>query len=405
MKLSEVAKIVKGELRGFDAEIKKFKADSRECGNGDLFFALKGKKFDGHRFVMDVYERGAFAVVAREIKGGSHVVVEDVKASLLRIASWKVKNTFKIAITGSNGKTTTKEIIASLLKIHAKVCKTEGNMNTDVGVSLSILNGPENAKFCVLEIGAQFPGDIAKVAKVFKPDLSVITTIGSSHSAFMDVVREKSSISQWTKGAVIYDGNGKIGVLLGNRGRIFTKHVDDVKYEGLTTRLVVQKNELNLEGVWGKGQIKDLEMALSVMDEMGLRWSINDLKKLSLPKSRMNFEDVSGYILVDDTYNASPESLYNVAEVSSKLGETVWVLAPMEEVRLNEVSKELVKIFNEFHPKAVFTVKDGFYPFGSPYNLEKLLVTVKRGDVIVVKGSRVHRMEEILEELRGALRG
>ena len=403
MKLSEVARIVDGSLQGPDAEVAHFRSDSRECKRGELFFALKGENFDGHEFVSDVYKSGAFAVVDHEIHGSSHIVVKDVRTSLLELSRWKIKNAFKIAITGSTGKTTTKEILASLLKRHGKVCKTIGNMNTHVGVSLSILNGIDDPDFCVIEIGARFPGDIAEIAMVFEPDLSIITSIGSSHSAFMDVAKEKSSISKWTKGVVIYDGNEKLKQLIGCKGKIFTRYIDEVKYSGLETHVAIVNYELALSGIWGKGQIRDMEMALSAMDEMNLSWSMNDLKDLSLPNGRMNFEIVNNYTIVNDTYNASPESLYNTAEVASKMGQVVWVLAPMEEIRVDTLKRRLMEIFDEFHPKAVFTTKNGFYPFGHPYTLERFLNTINPGDIIIVKGSRVYKMEKILGEIRRAL--
>lgn len=403
MKLSEVARIVDGRLQGPDAEVSHFRSDSRECKKGELFFALKGENFDGHAFVSDVYKSGAFAVVDHEIRGKPHIVVKDVRASLLELSRWKTKKAFKIAITGSTGKTTTKEILSSLLKRHGKVCKTIGNMNTHVGVSLSILNGIDDPDFCVIEIGARFPGDISEIAMVFEPDLAIITSIGSSHSAFMDVAKEKSSISKWTKGVVIYDGNEKLKQLIGGKGKIFTRYIDEVKYSGLETHVAIANDELALSGIWGRGQIRDMEMALSAVDEMNLSWSINDLKDLLLPNGRMNFEIVNGYTIVNDTYNASPESLYNTAEVASKMGQVVWVLAPMEEIRVNSLKRRLMKIFDEFHPKAVFTTKNGFYPFGLPYTLERFLNTINPGDIVIVKGSRVYKMEKILGEIRRAL--
>ncbi len=403
MKLLEVAKVVDGKLRGIDAKIVHFRTDSRECKNGDLFFALKGKNFDGHEFVSDVYKCGAYAVVSREIYGNHHIVVKDVKSSLLELSRWKVRNAFKIAVTGSSGKTTTKEILAFLLAKHGTVCKTIGNMNTYVGVSLSILNGIDDPDFCVIEIGAQFPGDIAETAMIFEPDLSIITSIGSSHSAFIDVMKEKASISKWTKEVVIYDGNEGIKLLIGRKGKVFTRHIDWVKHVGLETQIAIEDKELNLKGIWGKGQIKDLEMALSVMDEMNLSWSIDDLRGFLLPKGRMNFENINGYTIVNDTYNASPESLYNTVEVASKIGQTVWVLAPMEEISMDDLKNKLMDIFNKFPPKAVFTIKNGFYPFGYPYTLKRFLDIIEPGDIIIVKGSRVYEMERILQEIRRTL--
>ena len=408
MKLSEISQILGGRLIGDDAEISFFCSDSRKSQKNALFFALKGEKTDGHNFVCEVYKAGGFAVVKKEIKGSSHIMVKDVRASLMSLAAWKVKrSSFKIAVTGSNGKTTTKNAIASLLKNHGRVCKTIENLNTDVGISLSILNNPENPKYCVMEIGARFSGDVERVAKIFEPDLSVITSIGSSHSALMDVVREKSSISKYTKGIVIYDGDDRVKKRVENKGKILKSHICDVKYEDLYTLVKIGKSEVKLNGIWGKGQIKDLELALNVMDELKLKWTPKELENLFLSEGRMCFKRIKDFIVVDDTYNANLESLENVAKTAFDLrGRNVmWVLAPMKEIEIEDLDEKLMNIFKRFHPKDVFTVGEKFYPFGRPYSVEKITKKVKPNDIVIVKGSRAYKMERIAKEIREALNG
>lgn len=407
MKLSEISQILDGRLIGEDAEISFFCSDSRKSQKNTLFFALKGEKTDGHDFVREVYKAGGFAVVKKEIKGSSHIVVKDVWMSLMNLAAWKVKRSFKIAITGSNGKTTTKNAVAFLLKNHGRVCKTIENLNTDVGISLSILNSPKNPKYCVMEIGARFPKDVEKVAKVFEPNLSVITSIGSSHSAFMDVVREKSSISKYTKGTVIYDGDDRVKKRVKDKGKILKKHIFEVKYEDLCTLTKIGENEVKLDGIWGKGQIKDLEFALNVMDELKLKWTPKELENLSLPEGRMRFKRVRDFIIVDDTYNANLESLENVAKTAFDLRgkDVIWVLAPMKEIEIEDLDEKLMNIFKRFHPKDVFTVGEKFYPFGRPYSVKEITKKVKPNDIVIVKGSRAYKMERIAEEIREALNG
>ncbi len=407
MKLSEISRIIGGKLTGDDAEVSFFCSDSRKCQKNSLFFALKGEKTDGHNFAQEVYKTGGFAVVNREVAGSSHIIVKDVRTSLMNLAAWKMRRSFKIAITGSNGKTTTKDIIASLLENHGRVCKTIGNFNTDVGISLSILNGPENPKYCVIEIGARFQGDVEGVARIFEPDLSVITSIGSAHSAFMNVVREKSSISKYTKGFVIYDGDERVKKKIKSKGKIFEKHVCKVKYEGLNTIVKIEENEAKLRGIWGNGQIKDLELALNVMDELRLRWTPKELGKLSLSHDRMHFKYIKDFLLVDDTYNASLESLENTAKMAFDLRgrNVIWILAPMKEIRIENLDEKLMNVFRRFQPKGAFTVGEKFYPFGRPYSIEEITKEVKPNDIVIVKGSRAYKMERIAKEIEEALNG
>ncbi|MGC8544437.1 UDP-N-acetylmuramoyl-tripeptide--D-alanyl-D-alanine ligase [Athalassotoga sp.] len=403
MKLSELAFIARGKLVGKDEEIAGFKSDSRECLSGDLFFALKGEKSDGHYFLKDVYSKGSFAVVDREIDFSPYVIVDDVRKRMLSLALSKIEKSVKIAITGSNGKTTTKEILSALLSDHGKVLKTEGNMNTDVGISLSILNGISDPDFSVIEMGAQKPGDIENLASIFKPDLSVITLVGSAHSAFIDVPKEKSSIANYTKNTVIYDGDVRLN--LRDKGLIYTEFVKLKGYKDLKTLVELDGKIFFMNEIWGSGQIKDLNMALSVLEYLGINFNSFDIEKIQMPSGRMNFERIGKYFLVDDTYNASPESFLNAVTTCAKFGNTIWILAPMKELNMDGVKEQLMNFFLRLKPKMVFTVEnDDFYPFGIPYDLDKFLNILNSNDVILVKGSRFYKMERIVKEIKEELK-
>ncbi len=390
MKLSQIAVAVNGRLVGQDEDISNFKSDSRECQRSDLFFALKGEKLDGYDFLKDVYSRGSFAVVDRQTDFSPYLIVEDVRSSMLNLALSKIVNSTKIAITGSNGKTTTKEILSAMLSNHGRVLKTEGNMNTDVGISLSILNGCVNPDFAVIEIGAQKTGDIENLSSIFEPDISVITLVGSAHSAFIDVPKEKSSIANHTKKAVIYDGDTRLN--LQGKGVIYTEFVELKGYKDLKTLVKLDGKSLFLNGIWGTGQIKDLNMALSVLEYLKIDFNPTEIEKIQIPEGRMKFERMGKYFLVDDTYNASPESFMNTAETCANFGDVIWILAPMKELNTDGIKKKLMNVFLTLKPKAVFTIEnDDFYPFGIPYDLDKFLNILNSNDVILVKGSRFYQ--------------
>ena len=407
MKLSDVAEKVRGLLIGKDAKISNFCSNSKECSKGSLFFALKGTKMDGHAFLNEVYTKGGFAITQRDITFLPYVKVEDPRTAMMELAFDKVKGSFRIAVTGSCGKTTTKEIIAHLLGRKNPVCKSAGNLNTDVGISLSILNSSVKPKYAVLEMGARFPGDIKKLARAFKPDISIITCIGSSHSKYMDPLFEKLSIADYTKKFVIYDGTDKrVESALKGNGVKKRKYVSSFKYQGSKTIVNVNGNFYTLNGIWGEGQISDLEFALTLMDELNLEWDLRSLENFNFLNGRMNVIRVGKNMVIDDTYNSNFESLSNLVKSAFnwKKNNIIWILAPMEEIKEeNELKERLMELKNSFSPKAIFTLGRDFYPFGQKYRVDELLKVLKDGDVIVVKGSRMYQLEKVVEEIRRSL--
>ncbi|HKC19453.1 MAG TPA: Mur ligase family protein, partial [Candidatus Dormibacteraeota bacterium] len=167
-----------------------FHTDSREVKPGGLFFALKGAEMDGHEFVADAIARGAAAAVVQrktEVAPGIvEVVVPDTWAALYALAAHALKRVqpLVVAVTGSNGKTSTKEMIAAVLGRHFNVLRTQGNLNTETGVPLTILSLEPHQSALVLEMGLQRPGDIARLAALAKPVIGVVTNVGVVHMEF-----------------------------------------------------------------------------------------------------------------------------------------------------------------------------------------------------------------------------
>ncbi len=167
-----------------------FHTDSREVVQGGVFFALRGAEMDGHRFVDDAIRRGAAAVVVqrrREIPHGiAEVMVKDTWAALYSLASYALQrvNPLVVAVTGSNGKTSTKEMIAAILARRFEVARSIGNLNTETGVPLTILGLEPHHKALVLEMGMQRPGDIGRLVALARPSIGVITNIGIVHIEF-----------------------------------------------------------------------------------------------------------------------------------------------------------------------------------------------------------------------------
>ncbi len=173
------------------APVTGWSVDSRTLAPGDLFFALRGPNHDGHVFVEDVLRRGAVAaVVDHPAAAGELLVVPDTLAAMETLASWARAQWGGqvVGVTGSAGKTTTKEVIAQLLGAGMTVGKTVGNLNNHVGLPLSILRLPEEARAAVLEIGMNHPGEIRRLAAIARPNVGVVTNVGFAHAEFFDSV-------------------------------------------------------------------------------------------------------------------------------------------------------------------------------------------------------------------------
>lgn len=207
----EFAKIVNGELRNLaeDFVIDQLPViNSKLAKKGTFFIAFKGKNIDGHEYVAESIKSGSeFALVSKELNEPT-VLVKDTGEALLALARYvrnKITGLKVIGITGSQGKTTTKELLHSILKSEGQTVATEGNFNTEIGVPLTILNCNENTKYCIIEMGARHQGDILKLTQVANPDVGVVLVVGTAHIGEIGSVEK---IAQ-TKGELITGLNEK----------------------------------------------------------------------------------------------------------------------------------------------------------------------------------------------------
>lgn len=440
MKLDQLKTV--GEWLGVEVEDRKltgFAIDSREVEKGNLFFALRGQKFDGHDFLHDVGKRGAVAaVVERTYRGETGgmilIPVDDVTAALQKLASevQKLRKQRIVAVTGSVGKTTTKEFLQSLLSQKFKTAKSPGNSNSQVGLPLAILRGSGEEEVVIVEMGMSEVGQIAKLVQIAPPEIAVITKVGYSHVDTVEgglegVARAKAEIlahplTQWAvieQGAFQYSAIREAG-----------------SCQKITYGMELEKSDVVLEAGWiltFKGEesprfrlpfseshfCENFAGAAAVAKLMGLSWEeiIKGASQLKSIGNRFEKIDRDGAIIISDCYNASPESMKAALNNLPKPAfgaKTIIVFGEM--LALGKYSEEGHRKVGELalqkadhllcFGKRCMPMLETFTAAGKPAEffrdrtvLKKTLFDLsKPGDVVLIKGSNGNKLWEILEE-------
>ncbi|MCU0414071.1 MAG: UDP-N-acetylmuramoyl-tripeptide--D-alanyl-D-alanine ligase [Ignavibacteriaceae bacterium] len=431
--------------------IKYISIDSRKIRPNTLFIAIKGNRFDGHNFVKDAVKNGAAAIVINKTRLNQFnnvstpiITVKDTKRALGDIAKiWRKKLSTKIiGITGSSGKTTVKEMLAQILSEKYIVNKTEANNNNHIGVPLTILNTNEKHQVLVAELGTNHFGEIPYTANILSPDYSLITNIGDSHLEFLNtkngVWKEKSFLFEET-----IDNGGKV-FLNYDDPIIKAKHSSEGKKTsyGFTGKVDV-KGEIKTyteEGkplihitykkknyeftlpIYGEQSAKNFLAACTVALVMGL--SIEQIKsavrKLKASSGRLDVQRYKNFILIDDTYNANPDSTKAAIELVGKIKSFRRKILFLGDML--ELGKSSTRHHQSLNNVIIKTGIDEVYTTGSNMNhlhktidkknvltrhftkrdvLKSYLKKMNLNDsVILVKGSRGMRMEEFVSEIK-----
>jgi UDP-N-acetylmuramoyl-tripeptide--D-alanyl-D-alanine ligase len=438
--LQEVGVVLAGEVFP-DFPIRGFAFDSRLVQPGFVFFALKGEKVDGHNFLEDVALKGAIcAIVSRsfvgEVAGLYLIRVDDVKSALQKLAKWKMSlsNLKCIAVTGSVGKTTTKEFIATILEGSFKVRKTPGSFNSQVGLPLSILNLEEGGEVFVVEMGMSNPGEISKLVDIVPPDIAVVTKVALAHSLFFpggleEIARAKAEIlsSPNTQKAFL---NNQVRQFKAFQEKAYCEKV----YYGLSSNLDVQKEDHLIEKRGDRfiveGRLFSLPFTASHMTEnflaaalvareLGLEWEVIFQRAMKLVPYQGRFErlEKKGVLYIDDSYNANPESVKAALQNLPKPQVGKKVIAVLGEMRelgnfSQKAHQEIGRIASKEADLLLCLAGDTSFMaeefslsgkpahfFDNLQTLRKTLNThVEQGDVVLIKASKSLKMWEVLEE-------
>ncbi|MDD2518672.1 MAG: UDP-N-acetylmuramoyl-tripeptide--D-alanyl-D-alanine ligase [Bacilli bacterium] len=440
MILADLVNICNGEIINKyelgDQRIKKIKLSSQEVKKGDLFIALKGIKYDGHDFVLDVIKNGAKAVIVeRDINIKSDIPIIKVESTyncLYDIAKYnrKLYNIPLIAVTGSVGKTTTKEIIALILGQKYKVLKSQGSDNNHIGVPKTLFNLNNHYDMAVLEIGMNHVGEISTLSNVCQPNVSLITNIGTSHignlgSKTKILQAKKEILDGMSDGKLIINGDDKYlktikseNVSIINcgtkKGNQLVAYDIESTFKKTTFKIKLDKEYKITFNVPGRHLVNNIIMAIQV----GLLYNVPiDLiiKAVGMYKTgdkRMNVKVLrKNNVLIEDCYNSSYESLVGVVDlIKNKPLNKVFILGDVLELGKysKKIHKKIGSYLDDINNKTVLLVGDEmknikrkFLHFPDNQSLISHLKEMELSNsLILVKGSRAMRLEEVTDYLK-----
>ncbi len=407
-----------------------FVIDSRKIVPGCVFVALKGEKTDGHLYVKEALEKGAkLAVVEKNVDAplDKLLVVPSTSNFLVHAAREKLlrSNPLVIGITGSNGKTMTKEIIFHLLE-PLDAFRNAGNLNTEIGLPLSILNDYSGQRIVILEMAMNKVGDIAKLCEIVKPKIAVLLNAGTAHRGIAGgeeaILRGKFEIieNMMLDGtAVVLEDERFVSKLVGKNFVTFGYLKGDYQllsfeYFGLKTRARYSLRKTNVEVelpyVFNVGQLTNLAAAFAVVDTLGFHINIERLKNFTPMSGRFKCVECKGVYVFDDSYNASLESFQVAVDTIKRIGKrTFAVVGSIKEqgVFSEKTHLELGRILEQIDGVFVYTKdheievmrcsKEILRTSDIERIVDSLCRVLTTGDAVLFKASRAIEMEKVLQ--------
>jgi UDP-N-acetylmuramoyl-tripeptide--D-alanyl-D-alanine ligase len=455
----EITKAVQGKL-AFGAPqtvFERFNSDSRDVRKGDLFWALKGERFDGHDFVIEAISKGASGAVVQngfndflpDQSDAAVISVDDPLKALGDFASWwRRQHRAKIvAITGSSGKTTTKEMTAAILKMGNQTIRNTGNQNNLIGVPITLLKLADSHEMAVIEMGMNHPGEIARLTKIAGPDAAAILNVGMAHLEGLGDIQGVAA----AKTELIAESGPNTKIILNGDDAVLMAHARQFKGRfitfGLAEENAVQGVHIKTEGI--DGMRFDLAYNKEILPIRIPVSGIHNVKnalaaaaiclalgepKIHISKGLNNFKGIKGrfqclqlendILLIDDTYNANPTALKSALHAAAQLvnrgGRLLVGLGDMLEMGDTAVSAHLDagRHIAELGVSRLFLmgthaedVRKGAVSEGMPKThvtvsethselTANIIGQLKANDVILLKGSRNMQFEKISESLK-----
>jgi len=448
--LKQIADWVGGKVYGKSGfTVRHIVTDSRLVRGGDFFVALRGEQFDGHSFLGEAQEAGAAgALVSRvspDLVGISQIEVPDTLRGLQRMAeAYRGELCLKaVAVTGSNGKTSTKEMTASVLGERLSVSKTVGNFNNHIGLPLTILGSSGADQVGVFEMGMNHAGELAPLCEIARPDFAVITNIGVAHIGYLGsraaIAREKSVVAESVSasGCVVLNANDdftdwiasrtqarvvRAGI---NRGELQAREIQHTE-KGETFLLTHgSENALVKLPVHGEHMVTNACLAAGVGLSFGLTLEeiADGLAKTAIPGNRLKVQKLGPVLVINDAYNANPESMVAALKTATNFtvrGRKIAALGRMGELGEESAAghRRVGRAVAELAFDYLITVGEEARLIAQAANgaglkrtreantheqaVEALLDFLEPGDLLLVKGSLSSAMDRVVRGLEAA---
>ena len=412
--------------------------DSRHVRKGEIFFALWGENFNGNEFALHALEKGAsWAVIDDPLfETEKTILVDDCLLELQALATHhrKIMNIPVLAITGTNGKTTTKELIAAILARKIKVHYTKGNLNNHIGVPLTILSAPSGTDMMIIEMGANHFGEITALCQIAKPDYGIITNIGTAHlegfGSLDGVIKSKTELYEYLRkvnGIVLF--NDKNPLLTEKIFKIINRAVPYSDPTGIELRVEMEPSDMNLKAVvtyhhhtskistnlFGSYNIENIKAAIATGLFLGVELTdiVDAIENYHPDNNRSQIKITKNNTLICDSYNANPASMQLALESFSGTKAELKLVILGDMLELGDKSEEehikvldalqSYKINNAFLVGQVFKKVASKYDFKSFINVGELLESLQnkpvRGATILIKGSRGMGLEKVYDLL------
>ena len=405
--------------------------DTRDRVSGKLFIALEGVNFDGHNFIKQAEDLGAVAVIAHKRVDSNlpTLLVSNSEEAYQKLAAWH-RQSFSpivIAITGSNGKTSTKNMLHSILSLHGPTLSTKGNLNNHLGVPKTLLELAKKHQYCIIEMGANHVNEIELLCKLAQPDIAIITNANNAHlgefGSEKNLVKAKGEILESLSGdgiAIINKSSPHIDIwekmsgtqnltFFGNESNVYASNIKQFK-STLNFSLNFNHSSINITlSMIGLHQIENVLAAAACAIKIGISPDLikKGLEKVRSEKGRLELIELQNFTILDDSYNANPESMKAAIDSLKQFsGKKVLVLGTMAE--LGKDSSRLHQEIGDYaraqNIDSLITIgQEAQYSKGNHFDdIESIFNEIDhyhKGATILIKGSRKMELNKLVDIL------